>query len=242
MKLAEHFTDSMIIKINEDSFSFQIMDDSHTCLLIGTIPKDTFKTYNLEKESELSIFISVFIKCLSISGPKPLISWEWDNNDDHITLHVEPENKKKYQSFYGEVKTLDLGTDKRLHLPETEWLTYKVKTELLKRAVSGIRKLDVNCRSIYIHPYKNKIKIMANTEHVKNANTYINIEERDDDSDYDFNQFENISYQVTLLTKVIDTISNISETMEISWCVERPLFIKVSDFEIYISPIIEDTY
>lgn len=258
-KLAEHFTDSMVIKFDTNGMSFQIMDVSHTCLLAGNIKSDKFKTYEIIKESELAIFISAFIKTFSISGPKPQVSWEWDNNTDIVHLKVIPENETKYQSFFGEAKLLDFDMeDKRLTLPETNWVTYQVNTESLKKALNCIRRLDANCRSVYIHPDNNKIKVMADTEHIKNATIYVDIEEdtneknnekekNDDDeegfwSEEDLDPFTNMSYQITLLTKVFDTISNISDSINISWAEGRPLFIECSDFQIYFSPIIEETF
>mgnify|MGYP001821790108 FL=1 len=169
----KYFTDSILIRVDEDKMYIQGMDNSHVCVYELKLDSSWFSTWNVEESSEFGIHLPIFNKILHVWSDKQSIiihSEDGDKLDIEFTSEVKGEFNK-----YLQIPLMDIDCE-MLGIPDTEYevditMTSSKVKNIIDELASFNDTINFNCNedrvSIDASSSEGSMKVVINMDDIE---------------------------------------------------------------------------
>ena len=206
------------LSIKKDYIELVAMDGANVAMIIFKLFSSTFVEYELEKEEDISIDLSLLKQVLKRAKSNDILTIEIENNRLKLTM-----KGNSTKTFY--LPLLDFE-EKEQKIPQLKF-PMKVKTQasILSEAIEDV---NIIAEAVAFVGEKNKLNINAEGETSK-----AKIEIPTDDNttiEYSGNDMIKSRYSIEYLKKMM-AASKLSDIVEIQFDKDYPLFMEFKDID-----------
>jgi proliferating cell nuclear antigen PCNA len=234
-KLIEAFSFDLSINIQTNSFETQTMDNANSSLFDWKMKPDEFEVFDIKTPYILGVSIPNMIKILKDINENTKITWKWENSDI-LTIILDEANS--YYEF--ELKLLEIETE-LFELEDEAWDYISIPSKKIKKDMLKLKSLSSEITHIFINYNKKYVNLSVISD---TANGSSNIIYNEDSDDGLVEKKSKYSYQITLLSKIVECFDKITDTVKFGFQDNRPLFITLQNefgnIKIYISPRVDE--
>jgi len=211
---ASKFSETAVINVSENEFTFRAIDPSRTALLIVTIPRESTITFNVESSEQLVVSLDDLSKVFRSAEKDDMVTLSWTRS----ALSISFERRGFTRTF-----TLPLATPVE-EIPEIEIEypnTYVISPLLLYDCLSGLEDVGDVLR---VEGREDEIRLKAESE-LGEAEVVLSRERGGiEESDVRESGFS-VSYSMEFVTNV-KPIVRVAEKLTLKAGSELPLYLE----------------